>query len=201
MTTIRERQSTLARQTQITDAARKLIIEHGCERTGIREIARAVGISEGDIYRHFKSKHDILSLLVDRIGHYLIADINAAGLDRGSPLESLDGLLRSHISAIEQRRGVSFQVIAEIVGLGDRKLNGKVFETITAYVGRVREFLRSGIESGEVREDVDLDAAATLLFGMVQGLVSVWALSQYSFNLEERYVPVWRTFRESIIRR
>jgi hypothetical protein len=52
-----------------------------------------------------------------------------------------------------------------------------------------------------VRQDIDLEAAATLFFGMVQGLVNIWALSNYSFNLEEKYEPLWHTFRESIIKR
>ena len=198
---VQKHRSTIVRQKQIIDAARKLIIRRGSEHIRVREIAKMVGISEGAIYRHFRSKKDILSLLADRIEDDLVGDIARASTDGHSALEALDKVLRSHLSAIEQRQGISFQVIAEIISLGDKKLNKKISETITKYIGRLKELLAEGVKSGEVRQDIDLEAAATLFFGMVQGLVNIWALSNYSFNLEEKYEPLWHTFRESIIKR
>jgi hypothetical protein len=37
-----------------------------------------------------------------------------------------------------------------------------------------------------------------LLFGMIQGLVNIWALSGYKFDLTEKYSELWKVFRESI---
>jgi AcrR family transcriptional regulator len=201
MTTVQKHRNTIVRQKQIIDAARKLIIRRGSEHIRVREIAKTVGISEGAIYRHFRSKKDILSLLADRIEDDLVGDIARASTDGHSALEALDKVLRSHLSAIEQRQGVSFQVIAEIISLGDKRLNKKISLTINKYVGRLEELLAEGVKSGEVRQDIDLEAAAMLFFGMVQGLVNIWALSNYSFNLEEKYEPLWHTFLESIIKR
>ncbi len=190
--------TTAVRKRQIINAARKLIIKHGSEHVTIREIARVVGISEGDIYRHFKSKKDILSLLVDHIRDNLIGNINQASTDGHSSMEVLDSVLRSHLSAIEKRRGVSFQVIAEIISLGDKKLNKKMSEIINNYIGCLATILSRGIESGEVREDINVEATAILLFSMIQGLVNFWALSNYSFEPEEKYEPLWHTFYEAI---
>jgi hypothetical protein len=52
-----------------------------------------------------------------------------------------------------------------------------------------------------MRDDVDLEAASTLLFSMIQGLVNIWALSNYNFDLEERYASLWRFFREAVTER
>jgi AcrR family transcriptional regulator len=197
---IRKHQKTVIRQEQIIDAARMLIINRGSEHIRIREIALKVGISEGAIYRHFKSKKDILSLLADRIESDLLGDITEAKVNNDSSLYILERVLDSHLSAIQQRRGVSFQVIAEIVSLGDKMLNKKISTTISKYIERIKEFLADGVKSGELRQDLDLDASATLYFGMIQGLVNIWALSNYSFNLEEKYEPLWYSFRNSIIR-
>ena len=106
--------------------------------------------------------------------------------------------MRSHLSAIERRRGVSFQIIAEITSLGDKKLNRKISETISKYIGCLKELLSKGVESGEVRGDIDLDAAATLLFGMIQGLVNIWALGNYNFDPMTRYEPLWHILRQAI---
>lgn len=186
------------RQRQIVDAARKLIIKVGSEHVTARRIAKEIGISESAIYRHFRSKRDILSLLVDHIEDNLLGDIQKEQAVTSTTLERLDSTLRYHISAVEKRRGVSFQVIAEIVSLGDKKLNQKISQTIDKYIDCLKGLLAEGVRAGEVREDIDLEAAATFLFGGIQGLVNIWALSNYSFSPEERYQALWDLFRRAI---
>jgi AcrR family transcriptional regulator len=198
---VQKRKNTLVRQRQIIDAARKVIIKYGSEHVTVRRIAKEVGISEAAVYRHFKSKRDILSLLADHIEENLVGDITRASTSGHTPLENLDNVLISHLSAIEQRRGISFQVIAEIISLGDKKLNRKVSDTINKYISLLKDILLQGVKSGEVRDDIDLEGAATLLFGMMQGLVNIWALGNYSFALEEKYVSLWNTFRQAVIKR
>jgi len=198
---VQKRQATLVRQEQIVDAARKLIIRYGSEHVTVRRIAKQVGISEAAIYRHFKSKRDILSLLVDHIDDDVLRDFTTVSTRERSPLEALGSILKGHLSAIQRRRGMSFQVFAEIISLGDKKLNRRVSETIDKYIGCLRGLLCEGIETGEVREDVDPEATATILFGTIQGLVNIWALSNYGFNPQERFEPLWRILCEAIIKR
>ncbi|MFH1088097.1 MAG: TetR/AcrR family transcriptional regulator [Chloroflexota bacterium] len=197
----RKHESTAVRQGQIADAARKVIIKYGSEHVTVRRIASEVGISEAAIYRHFKSKKEILSLLADHIEEYLLADLALkAGWGERGCLSALESTLKHHLSATEQRHGVSFQVIAEIISLGDKGLSRKVAGTISKYIGRLKDVLAEGVSAGEVREDVDLEAAATLLFGMMQALVNIWALSNYSFCPEERYARLWNVFRKAVAR-
>ena len=197
----RKHESTMVRQRQVIDAARKLIIKYGSEHVTVKRIAKEVGFSESAIYRHFKSKRDILSLLADHIEENLLGDITKATAEGHTPLEILDTVLRNHLSAIEQRDGISFLVIAEIISLGDKKLNTKITGTLNKYISRLKDLLAEGVKAGEVREDIDLEAAATVLFGIIQGLVNIWALSNYSFNPQDRYVSLWNTFREAVIKR
>jgi len=195
-----ERKPIGQRQKQIIDAARKLIIANGSEHITIKGIAEEVGISEAAIYRHFRSKRDILELLVDHIEQNLVKDITKANTGNYTSINTIDKALRSHISAIEQRKGIAFQVIAEIISLGDKELNNKVSKAINSYTDSLKDLLAKGVNAGEIRGDINLDAAATLLFCMIQGLVNMWALSNYSFNLEKKYVLLWNIFRESVIR-
>jgi AcrR family transcriptional regulator len=192
------RQSTEVRRTQIADAARAVAVKYGSEHVTVRRIAKEIGVSEGALYRHFKSKHDILSLMVERIQEDLVADIKE-GVAGQTPLEILESALRNHISSVEQRKGVSFQVMAEIISLGDKRLNRQASEALDKYAGHIRDLLSEGIEAGEIRKEVDPEEAATLITAAIQGLVSRWALSSYSFNLEQRYLALWSMLRASII--
>jgi AcrR family transcriptional regulator len=193
------RRRTEVRQRQIVEAARKLIIKYGSEHLTVRKIAKEVGISEAAIYRHFKSKRDILFFLADHVSNILFDGIDRAATMNCTSLETIDGILKNHLSIIEQKKGTFFQIIAEIISFGDRKLNKKVTESIDNYINRLKGFLSDGIEAGQVRRDIDLEATATLLFGMIQGLVNIWALGNYSFNLSEKYESLWKIVRDAII--
>ncbi len=190
--------SSAIRKDQIIDASRKLVVKYGSEHVTVGKIAKEVGISEGAIYRHFKSKSDVLSGLADRIADDLLGDINKHIYTNSTSLEFLDTVLKNHLSRIQQKKGISFQVIAEIISFGEKKLNKKVSVVINNYVIGLKHLLSEGIKTGEVKEDVDIEAAALILFGMIQGLVNIWSLSNYDFNLEEKYSRLWNVFRESI---
>jgi hypothetical protein len=140
-------------------------------------------------------------LLAEYIEQSLVEDISRVATEGHTALEVLDRVLRSHLSDIERRRGISFHVIAEIISLGDKKLNFRILQTIEKYTSCLKEFLAEGVKSGEVREDIDLDAAAMALFGIIQGLVNIWALNNYRFDPKERYGALWNIFREAVVKR
>jgi AcrR family transcriptional regulator len=194
------RKSTEIRKKEIIEAVRKLIFKKGSEHVTVNNIAKEVKISEAAIYRHFHNKKEILSFLASHITESLINDIDSAEQSDLSYPDNIGEILRNHLSKIEQKRGVSFQVIAEIISFGDRKLNKQVYDGIQNYLLRFKELLDKGIKAGLIREDIDPEATALLLFGMIQGLVNTWALSNYSFDLTERYDALWNVFHKMVIR-
>jgi AcrR family transcriptional regulator len=194
----RSYKASAVRKGQIINAAKRLIIKYGSEHVTVRRMAREVGLSEAAIYRHFKSKSDVLSFMVDNVDESLAESISQVPSGGNSSLETLGKLLRSHISSIEQRRGISFQIIAEIISLGNKKLNQKVVAAINKYLLNLKKLLESGVRSGEVSKDMDLEAASLLLFSMIQGLVNLWALAGYGFDLEKEYDSLWMLYRRSL---
>lgn len=194
---VTKRQSTFLRRKQIINTLRKLIIKYGSENVTVRRIAKEIGVSEAAIYKHFKSKKEILGFLVDYIEENLIGDIEKSD-HHNNILELLENILRNHFSSIEQRKGVSFLVIAEIISLGDKKLNKKIFEVLNKYIGHIKDILLKGVKTGQIKQDINLDTAAIIFFSMIQGLVSIWYLSDYNFTLEQKYISSWKFFREAI---
>ena len=196
-----KRKKTEFRKQQIIEIAAKLIFKYGSEHLTVKRIATEIGISEAAIYRHFKSKKSILSFLLSYIEETLVADISR---ERNSgevvTLDTIERTLRRHISAVGLRKGISFQVIAETVSLGDKSLNKQATKAISHYIAVLRELLSEGVKSTTIREDIDLDAAATLLYCMIESLVNTWALSNCEFMLVDKYISLWQIYREAIIR-
>jgi AcrR family transcriptional regulator len=193
------RQSTSVRREQIIEASKKLIMKHGSEHVTVRRIAAEIGISEGALYRHFKSKKEVLLFLIRHIEDNLIGDLQKRFQDKNI-LGALENTLRDHLSSVEQRKGMSFLVIAEIISLGDKELNKQVFKVLSKYIGNIKNLILTGIETGEIRQDIDPEMVATSFFGTMQGLVTIWALSNYNFVLEKKFTGLWDIFQQAIKR-
>lgn len=195
---MQKRKATEVRQKEIASAARKLIVKYGSEHVTVKRMAKEISVSEAAIYRHFKSKSDILAFLVNDIEINLMEDIENSYSPDINTLGFLEKIITNHMSSIEQKRGVAFQVIAEIISLGDKKLNKKIYDVINKYLERIQEILSDGIKAGYIRPDIDIEGSARLFFGMIQGLVNIWSLSQYKFDLHDKYPPLWNIFFKGI---
>ncbi|HPK53773.1 MAG TPA: TetR/AcrR family transcriptional regulator [Smithellaceae bacterium] len=196
----KKRENTEERQQQIIDAAGNLISKHGSEHLTVKKIAAEVGISEAAIYRHFKSKKSILFFLLNHIEQNLLRDISPTAVGKEPvSLEVIEEIIRNHFSVIGVRKGISFQIIAEIISLGDRKLNKQASQTIDKYISRLKELLAQGVRDGAIRKDLDLESSAILLFTLIQGLVNIWALSDDGFNLIKKFTSLWKVYREAVV--
>jgi AcrR family transcriptional regulator len=187
------------RKLEIIEAARKLIIRRGSEHLTVRNIAREIGLTEAAIYRHFKSKREILMFLSDSLTQQLLDNLEQANAAPTISLQSVERMLRDHLSVIEQRRGISFLVFAEILSFGDGRLNRRTAENLERYVKKLAELLARGTEDHRRRARLDLEASALLLFGMIQSLVSLWALSSYGFDLLRKHDELWKVFRQALL--
>ena len=186
------------RRQQIVDASRRIIARNGMEALTIREIAKEVGISEGNIYRHFTSKKDLLMLLIDDIERTLLDVLEKAIAEKREPLERLENVLKAHLSYVEQRRGLSLLVISETLRLPDKDLRRRMFDGVQHYLTRIEEILTQGVKAGQVRHDLDLPTAALNFFALIHATVTLWALSNSGFTLAKRHKNLWEAYLASV---
>ena len=192
-----KRRATAVRKRQIVDTARKMITKYGSEHVTVRKIARQVGISEAAVYRHFQSKRDILSVLVEDIEQMWEREIKES--ESNETVERLAKLLSNRVSTAEQKGGVSFQVLAEIISLGDKRLNRQASHVVESYIEHISGIIAEGIRNGEFKKDLDAESTAFIFYSLIQGLVFTWNLSNSGFNLNARYNPCWNILHDAFV--
>src|SRR3989304_863625 len=101
-----ERHPTETRRQEILTEARQIVATHGMHGLTIKSLARATGVSEGALYRHFEGKDEILLGLIDDMEETLFETLEKAEGQGGSALDRLERLLEAHLSYSERRRGV-----------------------------------------------------------------------------------------------
>lgn len=170
------------RQQEIVEAARAIIFSDGIESLTVRKIADELKVTDGALYRHFKSKDEILSLLIEDIETTLLFAITEASQKTGNPLKKLENIFLAHFHYAEKRKGITFIIMA---GLKDKKLQKKMFGVINKYLKVIKSILKQGIKEGQFRGDINFESASIAFLGMVQGLISIWRLSGYRYALRK----------------
>jgi len=192
------RQTSTIRKHQIVEAARGLITEKGMGAVTIDAISDAVGLSEGAIYRHFSSKRQILLLLIDELEHDLLSAVARAQETEPNALRVLECILETHLADVEGSRGVSFVVVSgavifEGIGLADR-----VRDMLERYMEILKGVMQRGVEEGTFQSDLDVEAAALTFFGMIQSTATIWALSGYSWSLEQWRSQIFQVYKNGV---
>jgi len=182
------RQTSSIRKQQIIEAARGLITEKGMEAVTIDAIAEAVGLSEGAIYRHFTSKREILLLLIDDLERGLLGAVETAQSVEPNALRVLECILETHLADVEGSRGVSFVVVSGAMSFEGIGLANRVRDMLNQYLKALEGVMQRGVDEGAFHSHLDVEAAAVTFFGIIQSTATIWALSGYSWSLDQ-----WRT--------
>ena len=126
--------NTEVRREQIIQAVFHIIARHGARGLTTSAIAKQVGVSEGNLYRHFQNKNEILTAAVKKIGDGLLKNLKTVELeDADSPLLKLKRLFTLHLKYIEQNQGISRLVFSEEIHVGNNNLREKLLDAISLY--------------------------------------------------------------------
>ena len=147
---------------RILDEALALFARKGVEGTSVRDIAQAVGVAEGALYRHFKAKEDIAREVFLTHFEALAADVAlvAGGPD---PFPRRVWRLVLHFATLFDERPALFTFI--LINQ-HRHLDAVPTEAARNPVSALRDLFRRAMESGDI-DPGDADLAAALALGLV----------------------------------
>lgn len=104
---------------RIVDAAGRILLESGYERTTTHRIAHEAGVSPGSVYQYFADKDSILHTAVDRLVRSLgehLAAVATESVNRGD--DALRTMVEATLTAAEQNRELTRFVLTELPHLG-----------------------------------------------------------------------------------
>ena len=156
----------------LVQAALSLAAQHSPADITTADLARAVGISQGAVFKHFASKEAIWMAVLDWVTESLMARLQRAAEDAESAaLPALRAIFLAHVDFVMSYPGVPRLIFQELQNPGDTALKSRV----RALMHRYRELLLAVLQHAKtqhaLRPELDLQAAAVLFVGSVQGLV------------------------------
>ena len=145
---------------RILDAAEAMLRRHGAEKTNVVDVARALGMSHGNIYRHFPSKKAILDAVAVRWLDKVASPLTLIAADR---TRTASDRLVAWFDAlrIAKRHKVRddpelFRVYHQIVMSMREVVDNHVGELL----GQVERIITDGVAAGEFSGKLDPRTAA-----------------------------------------
>ncbi len=194
----REKLDTEVRQEQIAQAALSQMAAHGVKSLSVSGVARRVGLVPSAIYRHFRSKDEILDTVLAFIGARLLDNVSAVSEQTPDPLERLRLLLMQHMRLIRENQGIQRIIFSEDTYTGQPKRKPQVLRMIRGYLGKVGDIVRQGQEQRRIRSDVDAQTVALMFLGLIQPAAILWHMSDGGFDVTKHIEKAWRIFSKAI---
>lgn len=184
--TTQARQSTELRQAEIIATMLRLAAERNPADITTTDIAKAMCVTQGALFRHFATKEAIRLAVVEWIEAQLLGALLAARQAAPDALAALRAMFLAHVRFAQAYPGVPRLIFAELQQAEASPVRLVVHKIMQRYRQVLAETLALAMAAKRIRADVDCQAAASLFLGGIQGLVIQSMLSGSDAALERQ---------------
>jgi TetR/AcrR family transcriptional regulator, cholesterol catabolism regulator len=149
-----------ARRDELTREAARLFAERGFHGTSMGDLAEALGVQKGSLYSLTGSKQELLFATMREGARAFHAALDAVP-ERAPAIDRIRIALRGHLRVVSEQLDVATVFTREWRYL-EANHREEILGERRRYEERWRALFREGVESGDLRTDLDA-AAATLL--------------------------------------
>jgi len=148
------------KRTAILEATIRVLRERGLSGLKVEEVARRAEVGKGTVYLYFEHKQDLLKALVEHRTMHFYDDAEAITQLDLPFAERLQKLLERRLAFVDEWRGL-WSAVAREADPEDKRawLTGMH----QRYQNILENFVRAGVESGELRRDLNVPLTAATI--------------------------------------
>jgi len=171
------------KRVRIIAAAAKLFGDKGYHDTTTAEIAESAGVAAGTIYIYFSSKEELLVAVFEEFLGRHMEQLREVVEREKTPRDKLTRLL-THGLELMQNNPDSARIFLSQLTQSTKMITTVSKRSSRAYKDIIEEVLTEGARTGLCR-DVNVPAAASMLFGAFQSTVLDWVADECSYKVTD----------------
>lgn len=178
------------RREQLLDTAAKLFAVHGYAGATTSQIAKAAGVTEPIIYRHFESKRDLFIALIHRTSEVTIRLWEHELAAATEPADRLKRLINANPMVANRGRGVYRVIVQAMTEVEDPA----ILEALNEHVRTLHAFLMREVERAQdvgnvsKRFSPELTAWALIHLGLGYGVLSAMGVQHHGEDAQGRHI-------------
>ncbi len=163
-------QQNQTRRLEIAHAAADLIFRQGFAESSVSQIAAAAGIGKSTLYDFFKTKDEIILLLLEEPLAEIIRAAQQIVNDTGSVVDQIEQILHMHLGVLLRDRAFILKLSFESQRLplrvqAQHEVKRQVYQDL------IVELIKTGIADGSLR-DIDADMLMKMLLTTLMTVVA-----------------------------
>jgi len=160
------RKSTKVRKEEIKQAVLEIIRTEGIKAISTRNLAKYTGLSEGAIFRHFKTKRDIIVSIIDDVANDLIKRLIQISIEKTEANKRLLKYICATITYLSENNGITILLFTEASHLNDTAMMEKLRHIFNSQRELVGKIISDGIEQGIWDKNISIEDATMLYMGI-----------------------------------
>ena len=162
---------------KIASAASVLFMERGIAATSMDDIAKAAGYSKATLYVYFENKEEIVGILaldsMKKLYHYI-----ASALEQQQTTKEQYNFICRGLVQYQEEFPFYFKMVLDKINIDFERHDYLPEEKETYQIGeeineKIKEFLISGIDKGDLRSDLKIMPTIFVFWGMLSGLIQL----------------------------
>jgi AcrR family transcriptional regulator len=186
------------RQAEIVAAALRLARDSSPALITTTDIASAIGVTQGAVFKHFPTKDAIWVAAARWVREALLKSVKFAAAEAPTPLDALSAMFHAHVEFVVSHPGVPRLIFHELQQPADSATKQEVRALLQSYRKLLLDNLEQAVSRGQVIADLDREAAATTFVGLIQGLVMQAMLAGRPAAMRSQAERVFHLFRRSL---
>jgi TetR/AcrR family transcriptional regulator len=192
-----KQQSQPSRRQQILECLARELEIHPGERITTAGLARAVGVTEAALYRHFPSKARMFEGLLEFVEESVFGLINRILEEQTDAAARCERILQVLLGFAERNPGITRILIGDALVGENARLRGRVSQFFDRLETQLKQVLREGEMRGESRQQ-DIQASANLLLATVEGRLHQYVRSGFSVSPLQYWEQQWSLLRVTL---
>ncbi|HVI40277.1 MAG TPA: TetR/AcrR family transcriptional regulator [Anaerovoracaceae bacterium] len=176
----------LHRKERLIIATIEIIDELGIQGLSTREIAKRQGVSEATLFRHFKSKNELLIAVLEYFSKFDTDIFQSAKLKALTPKEAITYVITSYTEYYENYPAITSIMQVFDVLRNEPELTEKVKIILSNRTNYIKQLIEEAQKAGEISPDIDSENLSDLIWGFCREISLKWRMDGQNFSLRTR---------------
>ncbi len=163
-------------------------------------LARAVGVSEAALYRHFASKAKMFEALIDFAEETVFGLVNRIIENESDPVTRCEKIIQLLLGFSERNPGITRILIGDALLGENERLHARVVQFFERLETQFRQILREANLSDGPRPISNIEAASNLMVTFIEGKMSQFARSSFNKKPTEHVDDQWAVMKPGLFR-
>ena len=181
-----------SRRQQILEALARQLEESPGERITTAGLARAVGVSEAALYRHFPSKAKMFEGLIEFIEQTVFGSTNRILQDESSALLRIERIIVLVLGFADRNPGITRLLTGDVLTGETERLRIRIGQFYERLETQLKQILREGELNKELQCGDRIPAIAGLLVAFTDGKMQQFVRSGFKRSPVDSWPEQWK---------